>query len=327
MKCSFCLCEKEPSKEHIIPYALGGSFTTFSVCKNCNSSLGSTIDNKFIDNIFNRLSRCQTGLAGQNGGRIRSIYDHSTGELKDCGVVFHGDRDGQPNINQKIDVEVTSAEVRVNAVFPTWADSKRIKGSIKSAVFGKLKEADSKTDESVLLKQAEKIADDAYLRGIIGTSKDVTIHETINLDDLTLAFMKMSYEIACEEFGEPYYAYSRTAGILRGAIRLNNAQACIHGQVFISDSFIKAVLDKASAGTNHVIILLDGAAIISVFGICSVIRYEESDKRFMYSVDSAPIFLLDYKRRTNSRTTLLNWFSSHDSLDVSSFVDGICAEK
>lgn len=326
MKCSFCLCDKEPSKEHIIPYALGGSLTTYSVCKDCNSSLGSTIDGKFIDNIFNRLSRCQTGLAGQNGGRIRSIYDHSTGELKDCGVVFHGDHDGQPNVKQKIDVEVSGEEVRVNAVFPTWADSKRIKGSIKSAVFGKLKEADSKADESVLLKQAEKIADDAYLRGIISTSKDVTIHETINLDDLTLAFMKMSYEIACEEFGEPYYAHSRTAGILRGAIRLNNAQACIHGQVFISDSFIKSVLDKASDGTNHVIILLGGAAIISVFGICSVIRYEESDKRFMPSVDSAPIFLLDYKKRTNSRTTLLNWFSSHDSLEVGSFVGSICAE-
>ena len=50
MKCSFCLCDKEPSKEHIIPYALGGSLTTYSVCKDCNSSLGSTIDSKFILN-------------------------------------------------------------------------------------------------------------------------------------------------------------------------------------------------------------------------------------------------------------------------------------
>ena len=308
MKCIFCLCEKEPSQEHIIPYALGGSLTTSKVCKDCNSWLGKAIDSNFCDNILMRLPRCIMGIKGQSGSRIRSIFDHATGEL-DCGVFFHGDRDGLPDIEQKIDVESTNNAVKVKAVFPAYADSRRIEGSIRQAVLKKLKDGDSKTADSNHLATANRIAIEAYAQAQRKESKEVIIHETINFDELTLEFLKIAYEMACEAFGEDYYMQSHTANILRGAIHLRNAKASIHGQVLLTDTCLNSLLEKASGGNKHVIILLKGCAIISIFGINAVVRYEETDERFITDMDSASIYFLNHLERKTYKSSLEDWLA------------------
>ena len=45
MKCMFCGRNKEPSKEHIIPEALGNKdFVTYKVCKSCSNKLDTSVD-------------------------------------------------------------------------------------------------------------------------------------------------------------------------------------------------------------------------------------------------------------------------------------------
>ena len=54
-KCIICNTEKEEDKfniEHVIPESAGGSFEIDNVCEECNSLLGSTMDNNFLDNFF-----------------------------------------------------------------------------------------------------------------------------------------------------------------------------------------------------------------------------------------------------------------------------------
>jgi transposase-like protein len=46
IKCIFCLLEKEPSIEHVIPKSVGGVLTINYVCQDCNSELGSKVDSE-----------------------------------------------------------------------------------------------------------------------------------------------------------------------------------------------------------------------------------------------------------------------------------------
>lgn len=50
MKCIFCDNDRQKSREHIIPENVGGSVIIESVCKICNSTFGSEVDNKLIEN-------------------------------------------------------------------------------------------------------------------------------------------------------------------------------------------------------------------------------------------------------------------------------------
>lgn len=69
MRCIFCLEEKPPSLEHIIPLSLGGSVVTDRVCKECNSFLGSNIDAPLIEFLPIMNRRAELRLAG-NSGRV-----------------------------------------------------------------------------------------------------------------------------------------------------------------------------------------------------------------------------------------------------------------
>ena len=57
--------KKESSLEHVIPEAIGNnSFTTNIVCKVCNSALGETIDDKFVNSFPIEMEREMLGLKG-----------------------------------------------------------------------------------------------------------------------------------------------------------------------------------------------------------------------------------------------------------------------
>lgn len=49
MRCVICDLEKDGSKEHIIPEAMGNSkLITYKVCEECNNKLGSKVDKYFL---------------------------------------------------------------------------------------------------------------------------------------------------------------------------------------------------------------------------------------------------------------------------------------
>lgn len=66
--CIFCGQKKESSLEHVIPEAIGNnSFTTNRVCKDCNSALGATIDDKFVNSLPIEMKRETLKLKGYKG--------------------------------------------------------------------------------------------------------------------------------------------------------------------------------------------------------------------------------------------------------------------
>ncbi|XYU91462.1 HNH endonuclease [Pasteurella multocida] len=55
------ICRKEftttrpATKEHIIPESIGGNYIIETVCKDCNSKMGTKIDAPFVKNLISRL--------------------------------------------------------------------------------------------------------------------------------------------------------------------------------------------------------------------------------------------------------------------------------
>jgi HNH endonuclease len=60
---------KNPSLEHIVPFALGGSdgCSTTDACKECNSDLGHTVDSACINHTLVKTLRQQFGIASYSG--------------------------------------------------------------------------------------------------------------------------------------------------------------------------------------------------------------------------------------------------------------------
>lgn len=77
MQCIFCLQEitdKNSCREHIIPKSIGGSWTTNSVCKTCNSDFGQSVDSLIIDHALIIQKRREFDLAG-NTGKIPALFN------------------------------------------------------------------------------------------------------------------------------------------------------------------------------------------------------------------------------------------------------------
>jgi uncharacterized protein YlaI len=84
MRCIICGKDKEEknfSKEHIIPEALGNKdLTTFSVCKDCNSKLGDHVDSYFTNHNLIKIIRQQRKLLEKKNKPIKLFEGTMTGE-------------------------------------------------------------------------------------------------------------------------------------------------------------------------------------------------------------------------------------------------------
>jgi hypothetical protein len=67
MICIFCRTEQEPTAEHVIAKALGGSFVIDRACRKCNSRLGDIADRGLIEHNESVVRRVALKLAGNNG--------------------------------------------------------------------------------------------------------------------------------------------------------------------------------------------------------------------------------------------------------------------
>lgn len=67
--CIICRLEKDNmSDEHVIPDSLGGYYHVHTVCRDCNSLLGTKVDTHLINNKFGELYRSRYNLKGKTGG-------------------------------------------------------------------------------------------------------------------------------------------------------------------------------------------------------------------------------------------------------------------
>lgn len=66
--CIICRKEKEEfSDEHVIPDSIKGYYHIYTVCKTCNSDLGTRVDSKLVNHKFIEFQRHLLGIKGKSG--------------------------------------------------------------------------------------------------------------------------------------------------------------------------------------------------------------------------------------------------------------------
>ncbi len=243
-QCIFC--GKEPGNndsknfwapEHIIPKALGNDELVLedSVCKDCNSKLGSNVDAYFLNNFLVLLERQTLNLKGQSGKVPNPFIDGT--DQNGNRVIWKGDR---PGVVPK--VEIFDNHVKIIAdtieeaqnVFLKKAERMNLPKSTKDKVLESLNTSDNNSEQ---------------------LSINVTFG--IEFNRFFMEAAKIAYEFAFYKLGKVYLEDPRAIEIreyLNKAIRGEMKDSCPElGGVMPPSKELMETLKKYGLKTFHMI--------------------------------------------------------------------------
>lgn len=189
-KCIICNTEKEEDKfniEHVIPESAGGSFEIDNVCEECNSLLGSTIDNNFLDNFFVKVYLSKFDIKSKKG-KLPKLWPKlpTRKNPKIKGIPQYN-----PYNNQFQGWKYNSAIIELNG-------SKHLVFDSKEEIDDVLRKfSDTELDKDDI---REKFYNENYLE----EHQELPINWTIKLDDLFFEAIKIAYEFASYVIGDDY---------------------------------------------------------------------------------------------------------------------------
>lgn len=182
MRCIICGKEKEPSKEHIIPQALGNEkLVSFNVCENCNNLLGTRVDDYFVNHAITKIIR-QNVFNDKNIKIMPGVMEGSDGRKYD--ITKNG---------YKIHPEfIRNQDGSATIIASTVEEGKKL--AIKKLKRFKL------SDEQIT---------DIMSKAVIGEKKQskpiFNLPADIDTGKLCLSIAKIAYELSYEEIGSSYY--------------------------------------------------------------------------------------------------------------------------
>lgn len=184
MRCIICGLEKEASKEHIIPDALGNKkFITYKVCEECNNKLGANVDNYLTDHIIVKIIRKELRLLGKEEQEIK-IFPSSATDNSGQKYIFREDTPIKPPVAELKDgvlhIEAESIEQAINLA------RKRLKRSGFSN------------------EKIEEIIKDYQCKDIQEYQPTFQLPADVDKGRYLLAGIKIAYEFACEILGDLY---------------------------------------------------------------------------------------------------------------------------
>lgn len=133
MKCIYCKQEiRHPRKEHIIPYALGGRYSSKKIiCKDCNEQLGYEVDAKLINWIPFVWARNLFLLTGESGDVPRFEVRDTEGRLYIAEPEWRlRPKDEPPTIIYEIISDQEAKRrftVRAHSVEAAWRQAEKVK--------------------------------------------------------------------------------------------------------------------------------------------------------------------------------------------------------
>lgn len=286
--CALCLNEKELTKEHVIPYVLGGRHEWPGLCQECNSKLGSNLDAQFARNVIVRLNRYIHQIEGRSG-KLDSIYDEAEGTISEFEIPFRGSKNGQPYIIPKVEVKfLDGRQISIRAGFgPNTPKDEQRKIIIGEAVkeWKRIHPNATKDQLSKVRSAIEKDVKDIPSKVV--TTDKVMIHEKCDLKAECLFFIRLAYVLAILAHGMDYAKESHAAEILRKAIVNNDTSVPIKGRLLPRSDEIKGIVEAIDGDKYIFAILVGGWAILSVLGYTAIVQYEAEDSRFMFK-DAEP---------------------------------------
>lgn len=187
MKCIICREEKDESKEHIIPEALGNKeLITKRVCKECNNKLGTNVDNYLTDHPIVKLIRMNKNLFGKSGKDIKFFSGVETDE--ETGLKYDM-KTGKPILKPR-KIIGSDGHLRIEA-----ANTKDGFDNLK-----KIMKRERYSNEQIDKFCEEAIIGERELKSPLKFKKDASI----DFSKLELSAIKIAYEYAFSVLGEKY---------------------------------------------------------------------------------------------------------------------------
>lgn len=191
-----------PSKEHIIPEALGNEkLVTYCVCEKCNNELGSNVDSYLTDYILVKMLRKEK----LEKDKDLQIFDS---DLTDDKGNKYRIRDDGPEIFPKIDVDKQNGHIHMEVA--------SVEEGIKEA--RRILKKRFKLDNV----QIDEIINDPerFIRGETQYTKAGVFKQDATMDQarFRLAVIKIAYEYAVERLGVGY-ASDPDAAVLRAYLK------------------------------------------------------------------------------------------------------------
>lgn len=199
-KCIFCNKTEADFKggncwteEHIIPKALGNnSLKLRNVCKECNSKLGSNVDDYFVNHTLIKIIRQNLKLPGESG-KIPNAFAQG----KDTkGNIIRVDKDFHPTIVPDIKMKGN----RVHIIAGTKEEAK----SIVRKKLSRMKRSEKEIQEALI--KVDETKSECYQPVI---SYDITVDP----NRFFMEVLKIAYEYAIYKIGDDYLKDSRAMEI------------------------------------------------------------------------------------------------------------------
>lgn len=188
--CIFCGKRKESSLEHVIPEAIGNnSFTTNIVCTDCNSALGATIDDKFVNSFPIEMKREMLGLKGYKGNIPQVLR---------CGKDSNGntiilDKDSGPKYIPKVTEKDNSFSVMANS-------KKEVTQIIKKKLKRKYVPKRKQVPKELIDKELKKIENTE----VEESRPKINFRYNYNVSNFKLEFLKIAFEYMNIYYGDTY---------------------------------------------------------------------------------------------------------------------------
>jgi HNH endonuclease len=304
MKCIFCLEEKLPSDEHVIPESIGGSLLIKEVCRDCNSNLSRLVDNPFANCSLIQIARYSNSLGGK-----RDIVPFPFGGVGtvDTGHKVSVDRDFKPHVKRILDIQKDD-KGGVHIRLAADASEKDRFGQLLGEPLKK-RLASEFPDWSLekLDREIAKIVAKARAQAPISEHKPIKKQWRIDLNDLIFEFLKIAYEMWFRCFGYPWVENSQTAKSLRDAIMSGNATLPIRFKLFSPD----ILLPVSDPFKNHLILKLNGTCIIRLFNIMCAVECEEIGSQYTLREEDFGITIQDFVDGTLMEEKLTDFLATY----------------
>lgn len=283
-----------PSKEHIIPEALGNDkLITYSVCRKCNNDLGSHVDSYLTDFILTKVIR---------KAHLRKDIDLPILEgivADEEGNKYHMTEEG-PKIIPRVEPDTDKGIVRIRA--SSAEEALEIARKILQKRFKK----SNQEIEMILSNPAP------FLKKQTVFAENATFSKGTLLDDITmarirLAAIKIAYEYAIEKLGE-VYATDKDASVLRTYLKsgkdgkqmfFDHELKDIHERCHTTDVFTQIAECMAKkyemiSGGHHFQYLIFLSADNSNKLLCVIRILDENFLTFtVFLADNAKLYLRD----------------------------------
>ena len=278
--------------EHILPESIGGDLIITAVCKDCNSSIGTEIDGKYINSLPVSLPRFAYEIHGKSGEKPNPL---STIGVAPDGLKVRLDNDLNPYVIPSVEEETTpDGSIYVKMIFDK-TDEPRISQEVLKKVRRVLNAENPSMSVAEIEDKAKEILNQASASSTASATHPTLQYKfSMNLAVMRLEYIKIAYEIAFHLFGYDYVIHSETAKKLRDAIQQRQNKPMVQGRTpFLPDNLSPFFPEQH----KHVLLILNGAAYIRLFNMPGLVQFEEKQSRFMCSEEDARVFIFNFMER------------------------------